>query len=415
LSFIGPVDDENLKLNIKFSNHGEKTLVFHLPENESQLKYFQGVLVLVDNVKAEHIVGSKAIAIDHPVHSRHVELRPNESLDYVVDLAHVFRIGKDWKRLEVKPTVVDAQGDVAFVRGSVIIEQGDAHRRRGEKQPALAQGKTPLEAPPVSDAARPAIPARRKSVREQNPGYRERAGTSYENTALPGSTASLAKAVNHPRLPEGMAREILKEFIYNYLDLYLDRNGALTRAEQARLLEQVDQRVRDTVGDEAAFQRYLTWRKESGREENPLEFLFRKAIPITVELPKDLSAAGWTLQSLVDLEQPKRYQAYFDLAPDQVLIFENQKIGRKGDGPEEADWVPARVTLLVYPKRRVLDLWDERELKGRPTPAQVGAEGLPPIQLFWQTENYVLFVAETPFHAEQSKVMAVVKQQLFGR
>jgi hypothetical protein len=35
--------------------------------------------------------------------------------------------------------------------------------------------------------------------------------------------------------------------------------------------------------------------------------------------------------------------------------------------------------------------------------------------LFWQTENYVLFVAETPFHAEQSKVMAVVKQQLFGR
>jgi len=106
-----------------------------------------------------------------------------------------------------------------------------------------------------------------------NPGYRERAGTFYEKEYLPGAAAALARSVRHPRLPEGAARRLLRDYVYDWLAAYIEGEGAVPAAEQARLLRDLDGRVREALCDDDAYRRYLNWRLRSGGDDNPLAFL----------------------------------------------------------------------------------------------------------------------------------------------
>jgi hypothetical protein len=107
-----------------------------------------------------------------------------------------------------------------------------------------------------------------------NPGYRERAGTFYENEYLPGAAAGLARAAGNPRLSEA-ARRLLRAFVYDWLDAYISGDGALNGAAHAAVLRRLDDRVREALCDDAAYARYLAWRRQAQGADNPLDFLMR--------------------------------------------------------------------------------------------------------------------------------------------
>jgi hypothetical protein len=110
-----------------------------------------------------------------------------------------------------------------------------------------------------------------------NPGYRDRAGTFYEKEYLPGAAAGLAKTVRHSRMSEPAAQRALRAFIYDWLDAYIAGGGTVQPEEQARLLQRLDDRIRDALCDDNAYRRYRSWRLTAQGDDNPLAFLMHSA------------------------------------------------------------------------------------------------------------------------------------------
>ena len=109
---------------------------------------------------------------------------------------------------------------------------------------------------------------------QSNPGYRDRAGTFYEKEYLPHAAGALSRAANQPRLTEKEAARLLRLFLYEWLEAYIDGGGAISTTDHARVLKKLDERMRSALDDNNAFARYLDWRQSQGND-NPLAFLIR--------------------------------------------------------------------------------------------------------------------------------------------
>jgi hypothetical protein len=252
--------------------------------------------------------------------------------------------------------------------------------------------------------------ARKKQFLDLNPDYAKRSGKFYEESYLPGAAASLARAVQSDRLPNAVARALLTGLIYDFLGEYVEGGGQMSRSEQAKVIERLDKRVRETLKDRAAFARYLKWRKETPRTENPLQFLFHMDLPFTPTLPGALTDAGWTAEVVSDLAALERYTAYFGFPPDVVVRYENRQVSRKTDGAA----AHPQLMLVVYPGGRLRDA-----LAGRKAPfgprAPAAGKTLPPLDLFWETYHHVYLSAEGAFPEEQRRLASAVKGQFMSR
>ncbi len=163
----------------------------------------------------------------------------------------------------------------------------------------------------------------RNRFQELNPGYRERAGASYEKQYLPGAATSLWRAVKLERFTEEEAAKSLRRFIYDWLDAYVEGGGAMSRSAHAGVLKRADDRMRQSFDDESAFKRWIAWRSEPTGRDNPLAFImhpdFAVGLPVQLSLPGDLKEAGWTMESLED-EKLAAHKHGFSGAPSQVVI-----------------------------------------------------------------------------------------------
>ena len=111
-------------------------------------------------------------------------------------------------------------------------------------------------------------------VPEHNPDYRTRAGTFYEKKYLPGATKRLICVFAPQELSEKKARQILHQFIYNFLDQYIADGGATTRRNHARILARLDSRVQQLADGPSILKNYEAWKSgSSGKFPNPLAFL----------------------------------------------------------------------------------------------------------------------------------------------
>jgi hypothetical protein len=177
------------------------------------------------------------------------------------------------------------------------------------------------------------------------------------------------------------------------------------------VIERLDKRVRETLKDRAAFARYLKWRKDTPRSENPLQFLFHRDLPFTPTLPGALTDAGWTAEVVSDLAALERYTAYFGFPPDVVVRYENRQVSRKTDGGAAAH---PHLTLVGYSGGRLRDA-----LAGRKGPfgprAPGAAKTLPPLELFWETYGHVYLSAEGAFPEEQRRLASALKEEFLRR
>ncbi len=257
-----------------------------------------------------------------------------------------------------------------------------------------------------SQAQQPKNPPPKNKFLELNPGYKERAGSFYEAQYLPGAAANLVRVVEHQNMTPPQATGILRELIYNFLDVMIEGNGEVTRQERAKVVAHIDKRVRDLVKDEAAFQRYLKWRKVRDRKDNPLEFLFNHPQSIQFQLPAKLTDAGWTVDLQTEEEQLQRYRGYFGFDPDMAIQLTNKRMAQGRDKR------PTTLTLLVYPQGRVRDLLSGQEPPYRPRQKQ--GPPLPALHLFWHMHPNIFFQVDGDFGPEHAKAAAAVKHSLLG-
>jgi hypothetical protein len=161
---------------------------------------------------------------------------------------------------------------------------------------------------------------------KMNPNYAERSGMFYETKYLPTAAANLSKAVGSPALTEATAKQLLRDHIYHCLNVYVEGNGTVTRAERQALNDEFDRTIKELLKNDKAYAKYLAWRANPSREENPLAFLFSHPFALPAVLSDELKQAGWAVENITDAKQLGQYQARASFAPDQVLIFKNTKI-----------------------------------------------------------------------------------------
>lgn len=268
----------------------------------------------------------------------------------------------------------------------------------------------------LADAAAQNNP-RKERFLQLNPGYQKRAGASYEVNNLEGSVRSMVPAVDSPKLKDGDARAILREFIYDYLDAYVEAGGEMNRAEHVRALAKIDKRVSDLVDDKDAYQRYLRWRKTTPRAQNPLQFLFVLEIPVAFRVPGPLAKEGWTVEVIDEVPVLEAFKGYLGVAPDQVLRFSNPTLGKVVGKGDKVDAVNPWLMLVVYPSGRAKEALASHQAPLGPwgTAPPKGQPELPPLEVFWQTRGYLILGAEGAFAKEQARLATALKLQMQDR
>jgi hypothetical protein len=250
----------------------------------------------------------------------------------------------------------------------------------------------------------------RQSPRERflnmNPDYRKRSGAFYEARYLPSAARIMKQAVDHPRLGEEEAARILKEVIYSFLDAYIDGGGGIMpRAEIARLAARADEQVEKLVQDQSALERFRKWRRTTDHEVNPLCFLLTASDPFPYRLSPRLKDAGWRLEVRGAARQLDPYKGYFGQVPEKILHLENGQVGSAGRRPF--------LTLVVFRTERLRPSLDGRQQPYTPL-AKTGA-ALPPLNLFWQTNDHTVLAAEGSFRQVQAAAAADFRLFFLGQ
>ena len=107
------------------------------------------------------------------------------------------------------------------------------------------------------------------SFKAPNPGYRDWAGKFCEKQYLPLAVRQLAKAVELTDKQAATARKILRTFIYDYLDSYIQGRGKIAREDWARHIKAMDERFRAQLST-AQYKLYLKWRKDTPGSGNAM-------------------------------------------------------------------------------------------------------------------------------------------------
>lgn len=104
-----------------------------------------------------------------------------------------------------------------------------------------------------------------------NPGYKQRAGLSYEKEYLPTAVDQLAKCVNLEPPQKKITTQILRSFIYDFLTVKVRDNGQVTPDHLKAAITAMDEKFANELSKEQ-FDAYTQWRDDIGGG-NALGFL----------------------------------------------------------------------------------------------------------------------------------------------
>lgn len=120
-------------------------------------------------------------------------------------------------------------------------------------------------------AVKPATQAN-ENFSELNPYYKDRAAAFYDIKYVSPSAEALFKIADVR--PEQMrkALKILRSFVDEWLDAYVEGNGSITQMEVQKCVERMDSRF-DALFDSLQRKQYRIWRDDDTGEFNKLRFL----------------------------------------------------------------------------------------------------------------------------------------------
>lgn len=107
-----------------------------------------------------------------------------------------------------------------------------------------------------------------------NPAYKQRAGSFYEITYLAKSTEGLIALATLTDEQKPSAFEILRAFIYDFLDSFARDSGKITNPHRSEVVAVMDARFKQLLS-ERQFEAYLHWRDDATGQYNTLGFLVR--------------------------------------------------------------------------------------------------------------------------------------------
>jgi hypothetical protein len=276
---------------------------------------------------------------------------------------------------------------------------------------------------PRLHAAEPTASTKAKTTTENrflrlNPGYDERVSKSYESTYVPEAARKMTETVNDPRLDNASASRILRDIVYEWMDVKIEGEGIAPHFRHQQVIDKADSRVKALVGDGAPFQRYREWRLTTDRWVNPMEFLMRPRHTVDFRLTQELSAKGWRIRYVEGAEATSKYGLNFKRKPLEVIIFEKMSVLNK---------VQAYLHLVVYRTDDFFEYvtpdsddkisWESRHmpredltiLKQISLPTQ--PKGAP--EIFWNDHRFVIFFAEGDNHKAQKKLQQEIRYQLW--
>lgn len=137
----------------------------------------------------------------------------------------------------------------------------------------LAIGCGPSIPQPTADKGEVAPPLERpvNDFTKANPGYKERAGTFYEKEYLGKALDQLATKITLTDDQKIAARKILKDFIADWLESYVNANGTMSEETLTHYLALMDEKFHSKLSP-PDYETYLAWRKGTSGE-NALAFL----------------------------------------------------------------------------------------------------------------------------------------------
>lgn len=111
-----------------------------------------------------------------------------------------------------------------------------------------------------------------RSFSELNPHYKERAGAFYDIKYVSPSAEALFKIADVR--PEQMREtlNILRAFVYEWLDAYVEGNGSILEAQVQECIRKMDSRF-DALFDDLQRKQYRIWRDDASGKHNQLRFL----------------------------------------------------------------------------------------------------------------------------------------------
>jgi len=116
------------------------------------------------------------------------------------------------------------------------------------------------------------------------PDYKERTGNFYEEAFLIKAMDQLARTASLTAFERATAVTVLRDFIYDYLDVYVKDAGEIPPEDHKACLERLDKAMAAHISG-SKFQKFLEWRNAEADSANPMGFLFR---PPPVVKPEDL-------------------------------------------------------------------------------------------------------------------------------
>lgn len=105
-----------------------------------------------------------------------------------------------------------------------------------------------------------------------NRNSKQRIGSFYEITYLPTATKNLIEAANLSSRQRPPAFEILRAYIYDYLDASARNSGTISPKQSRRVIDLMDSRFKKLLTEDQ-FKTYRLWRKSETLTDNPLGFL----------------------------------------------------------------------------------------------------------------------------------------------
>jgi hypothetical protein len=117
---ITPID-ENLRIIVQYFNQGKNEVTMWLPDSEKEKLVFRAIDVKVDGKDAVHAIKSPNPNLDDFAQTKHVRLKPQESSRTEISLNKLYKLPKEWKKIEIKP--IEISGMAPIVACTLIIER----------------------------------------------------------------------------------------------------------------------------------------------------------------------------------------------------------------------------------------------------------------------------------------------------
>jgi hypothetical protein len=114
-----PINPNNVKVVIEYFNPMTKPLTLPLPANDKEMHFFIIIELIIDGKQAEYKYYNASV--DDIAFRLIKTIPPGESFDLEVDLSLIYKLPKDWKKLEITHKTY-ASLEITLL-GSAVIER----------------------------------------------------------------------------------------------------------------------------------------------------------------------------------------------------------------------------------------------------------------------------------------------------